>query len=320
MLILTFYCLGLEKSMKIGKHSARAQLGERVDVLDELGFQMEYFPCYKSVEENKPIRPVHLKEIDVVLFSIFLSGEGTHYIGEQSFQEKGVSIGITYYGVGHDIITSNEGMEIMNFYLDLNIVKYPDLPHVLQPYLKTFLPFLNETKSPLLQMVRIELPDPDKFRRLTFNMYDELLNKPVGYAESAQMYFRLLLIECCRHAKENGIIPINKPLKKKFEMMEKIRQHLADNFQKPQSLDDLASLFPVDKSYMCRLFKEYMGQSIFDYLLEVRLQKAMWLLKTTNDKVLYIALQAGFSDLAYFNRQFKKKFKMSPSQYRGNKS
>jgi AraC-like DNA-binding protein len=316
MLILTFYCLRLEETMKLTKHSVRAQLGERVDILDELGLQMEYFPCYKSFGEGQPKREVSLKEVDVVLFSIFLSGEGTHYIGDQSFQEKGVSIGITYYGVGHDIITSKEGMEIMNFYLDLNILKYPDLTPKLQPYLKTFLPFLNEAKNPLLQMVRIELGDPEKFKRITFNMYDELIHKPIGYAESAYMYFRLLLIECCRHAKENGIIPINKPLKKKFELMEKVRQHLADNFQSPLTLDDLIKIFPVDKSYMCRLFKEYMGQSIFDYLLEIRLQKAKWLLKTTNDKILYIALQSGFSDLAYFNRQFKKRLKMSPSQYR----
>ena len=124
-------------------------------------------------------------------------------------------------------------------------------------------------------------------------------------------------MECCRHAKINGVIPIKKNLKKKFEMMEQIRQHLADHYQAPQSLEDLTKIFPIDKSYMCRLFKEYLGQSIFDYLLEVRLQKAMWLLKTTNDKVLYIALQSGFSDLAYFNRQFKKRVKMSPTEYRG---
>jgi AraC-like DNA-binding protein len=314
MVILTIYCLALEKTMKIRQHSVRSQLGARVDVLDELGLQMEYFPCYKNTSKNN--NEINLAEVEVVLFSIFLSGEGTHYIGDQSFYEKGVSIGITYYGVGHNIVTSKEGMEIMNFYLDLNILKYPDLTPELQPYLKTFLPFLNEERNPLLQMVRIELSNPETIKRLTFNMYDEFMNKPQGYAESVQLYFKLFLMECCRQAQLNGIIPIKKTLQKKFEMMESLRLHLVENYQKPQSLEDLVKIFPVDKSYLCRLFKDYMGKSIFDYLLEVRLQKAMWLLKSTSDKILYIAMQSGFTDLAYFNRQFKKRQKISPSQYR----
>lgn len=301
--------------MKLRQHSVRAQLGARVDVLDELGLQMEYFPNYKNLAENQPSELV-LAEVEVVLFSIFLSGKGTHYIGDQSFEEKGVSIGITYYGTGHNIVTDKDGMEIMNFYLDLNILKYPDLTPELQPYLKTFLPFLNEERNPLLQMVRIELSNPETIKRLTFNMYDEFMNKPQSYADSIQLYFKLFLMECCRQAKLNGIIPIKKTLQKKFEMMESLRQYLVDNSQKPQSLDEIIKIFPVDKSYLCRLFKEYMGKSIFDYLLEVRLQKAMWLLKTTGDKVLYIAMQSGFTDLAYFNRQFKKHQKMSPTQYR----
>lgn len=301
--------------MKLRQHSVRAQLGARVDVLDELGLQMEYFPNYKNLAENQPSELV-LAEVEVVLFSIFLSGKGTHYIGDQSFEEKGVSIGITYYGTGHNIVTDKDGMEIMNFYLDLNILKYPDLTPELQPYLKTFLPFLNEERNPLLQMVRIELSNPETIKRLTFNMYDEFMNKPQSYADSIQLYFKLFLMECCRQAKLNGIIPIKKTLQKKFEMMESLRQYLVDNSQKPHSLDEIIKIFPVDKSYLCRLFKEYMGKSIFDYLLEVRLQKAMWLLKTTGDKVLYIAMQSGFTDLAYFNRQFKKHQKMSPTQYR----
>lgn len=315
MLILTSYCLVLEETMKLRQHSVRAQLGTRVDVLDELGLQMEHFPCYKNLAENQPSELV-LAEVEVVLFSIFLSGTGTHYIGDQSFEEKGVSIGITYYGTGHNIVTNQDGMEIMNFYLDLNILKYPDLTPELQPYLKTFLPFPNENRNPLLQMVRIELSNPETIKRLTFNMYDEFMNKPKSYADSIQLYFKLFLMECCRQVQLNGVIPIKKTLHKKFEMMESVRQYLVDNYQKPQSLDELIKIFPVDKSYLCRLFKEYMGQSIFDYLLEIRLQKAMWYLKSTDDKILYIAMQSGFGDLAYFNRQFKKRQKQSPSQYR----
>lgn len=302
--------------MKYRKHSVRKQLGNKVDLLDELGLQMEHFPCYINLlhEKNK-FEPL-LSEVDVVLFSIFLSGKGIHYIGDEKFEESGDAIGITYYGVGHQIFTEPEGMEVMNFYIDLHKIKIPELPIDLHPYLKTFLPYIKEEKHPLLQMVRIPMKNPDIFKNIIWNMYHELNNRRHGFKDAVIMYFKLFLIECCRQAKDFGINPITKTVHKKFELMEELRLHLIKNYNTTILLEDLTKKIPLDKSYMCRLFKEYTGKSIFSYLLEYRLQKAAWLLQSTSDKIVYIALQSGFADLAYFNRQFKKQKGLSPSAYR----
>jgi AraC-like DNA-binding protein len=55
---------------------------------------------------------------------------------------------------------------------------------------------------------------------------------------------------------------------------------------------------------------------VVGYLLQRRLQEAMLRLRGSDDKVLAIALDCGFRDLSYFNRQFKSRVGMTPTQYR----
>ncbi len=70
------------------------------------------------------------------------------------------------------------------------------------------------------------------------------------------------------------------------------------------------------KKYLCKIFKSYIGKSIFTYLKERRIQAAMIELEMTNKKVIDIAYNSGFKDLSNFNRAFKKLLNLSPKKYR----
>jgi two-component system response regulator YesN len=54
------------------------------------------------------------------------------------------------------------------------------------------------------------------------------------------------------------------------------------------------------------------------YLFKIRIEKALYLLENTNDKVYVIAGKIGYKDDKYFYRVFKKKFGMTPDEYRRN--
>lgn len=58
--------------------------------------------------------------------------------------------------------------------------------------------------------------------------------------------------------------------------------------------------------------------SFIAYLTQVRLQEAVNLLNTTDDKTYIIAEKVGYPEPNYFSYVFKKKFKVSPSKYRCN--
>ena len=65
-----------------------------------------------------------------------------------------------------------------------------------------------------------------------------------------------------------------------------------------------------------RLFKQYIGCSPIEYLMEVRISKAKEFLKHSELNVTQIAGMTGFDSIQYFSRVFKKFVQLSPNQYR----
>lgn len=97
------------------------------------------------------------------------------------------------------------------------------------------------------------------------------------------------------------------------------KQYIAENFQGADlSVENLCSFLHVSPAYFSTIFKRETGMSFVAYLTEVRLQEAVNLLNTTDDKTYVIAEKVGYTEPNYFSYVFKKKFGVSPSKYRNN--
>lgn len=106
-------------------------------------------------------------------------------------------------------------------------------------------------------------------------------------------------------------------IKYKKEVQLVIR-YLNMNYQKHISLDEIANYANLNKSYLCRLFKKEYGDSIFNYLNSVRMEKAAEMLKNNpNIYVQEVALAVGIEEPFYFTRRFKEYFGVSPRDYAG---
>ncbi len=82
------------------------------------------------------------------------------------------------------------------------------------------------------------------------------------------------------------------------------------------SVDTLCDFLHISQSYFSTLFKKVTGQPYIRYLTEVRMNKALELLQTTEEKTYLIANSVGYEEPNYFSHVFKKQFGMSPTQYR----
>ncbi len=80
------------------------------------------------------------------------------------------------------------------------------------------------------------------------------------------------------------------------------------------TLEELAEVCHVSASHFCRLFHQITGYSPIRYLLDIRLQEGVTLLKQTDKSVTQIAYDVGFDDVGYFSRKFKDQFGLSPMQ------
>jgi AraC-like DNA-binding protein len=82
------------------------------------------------------------------------------------------------------------------------------------------------------------------------------------------------------------------------------------------SASELAVKFSLSRRHLNRLFHEHFGVSVGTLKMEMRLLKAMSLLRDPNAKVLQVAEQSGFNHLGLFNTCFKRRFGVTPSESR----
>jgi len=66
-----------------------------------------------------------------------------------------------------------------------------------------------------------------------------------------------------------------------------------------------------------RFFKRFMGTSCLNYIKNLRLEKAAELLGQDGLTPLDASLSAGFHNLSYFYREFRKKYGVTPGDFRG---
>ena len=85
-------------------------------------------------------------------------------------------------------------------------------------------------------------------------------------------------------------------------------------------ISDLAKNNGMSRESFSRLFKREAGLSPYQYLTNLRINKARLLLCGTDHSIKYIALNVGFKDQYQFSRLFKQWNKLSPSLYRNNVS
>lgn len=97
---------------------------------------------------------------------------------------------------------------------------------------------------------------------------------------------------------------------------QKIVDHIMAHYKEAISLQDLATQFDMSNAYLSRLFKKETGQSMTDFVNNVRIEEAKKLLDESTMKMYEIAEQTGFSSNQRFFSTFKKFMGISPGEYR----
>ena len=104
--------------------------------------------------------------------------------------------------------------------------------------------------------------------------------------------------------------------RKTLDKMKIILKYIENHYMDKITIAEIASEVQFSESHFMRYFKETMGTTFTDYLKDYRLTMAARLLTTSDSTVLAIAEETGFENLSYFNRSFKKKYALTPRQFR----
>ena len=100
------------------------------------------------------------------------------------------------------------------------------------------------------------------------------------------------------------------------DLIIKILDYLDNNLYKQININEISKTFNYNKDYIMRLFKKEINMTIIEYINSKRVYFSLNKIKNTNDSILKVSLEVGFSSQEYFCEIFNKTISSSPLKYR----
>ena len=100
------------------------------------------------------------------------------------------------------------------------------------------------------------------------------------------------------------------------EYISKVVNYIEDHFTAEIKIEDFSEMVPFSRRNLEVKFKEEMGTSIYQFILNCRIEYFAHLLLTTNRTLFDLALESGFNDCKNISRIFKKIKGATPAEYR----
>lgn len=144
---------------------------------------------------------------------------------------------------------------------------------------------------------------------------EEFCNKQVGSKFILDAIVTQTLVTLLRQIKNScSSIGEKKALSAKPNILRTI-EYLNENFNKEYSLEDVAHVANLSPYHFIRLFKSQTGKTPYDYLLDIKIEKAKELLKKKHT-VTEVCFLCGFNNVSHFTTLFKRKVGAPPSCYK----
>ena len=114
--------------------------------------------------------------------------------------------------------------------------------------------------------------------------------------------------------------PIIRGRAKSYQNTMKAKEYIDANYVNPITVEMLADYLSINRSYFSTSFKNMVGKSPQQYLVDKRLNKAAELITTQGYSASAAALSSGYTDIFNFSKMFKRKFGLSPTAYAKSKA
>ena len=251
---------------------------------------------------------VHIHYNDYEVYYL-LEGERCYFIGTKIYHLKQGSLVFVRRNVIHKTALSREAhhdrilLEISRSYLESVFAITGELT-------------LHDFFQDDCIILSLESEEQNFITELLLALGRELGTKNSGFRLLAKSLVAELFIYAKRMENKTNPSASSRTDDPRHRQIEQIACYIAENCCSSLSLNSIAEQFYMNKCYLSRIFKEITGFTVNGYLHARRIQKARALLVHDPMNISEISEAAGYENLTYFERVFKKHTGMSPLEYR----
>lgn len=266
----------------------------------------------EALEYYTPIHTHNFHELNIVM-----AGNGKHYLNSTAMHITVGDLFIMPPNVPHGYEFDSEKFSIFHLLFHKNFFKkYESHLHGLTGYhiLFNIDPQIQRQNGIVNNFLHINITENYNLARV-FNELALLEKEQNCNTETQKEFLAVYVIakicEIIELEKETNIKHREYP----YDMLKSI-EYIHLNFGERIELSTLHAISCMSASSYLRYFKKAFNCTPMDYIQDYRLRQAKSMLKYTDHSLTTIANDCGFWDNAHFSKLFKKKYRLSPTQYR----
>ena len=101
-----------------------------------------------------------------------------------------------------------------------------------------------------------------------------------------------------------------------YSRLRRVKDHVDQNYSEEISLEKAAQIAATEKTYFSTFFRKKVGITFTDWLRQLRVAKAIEIMKIRNQSICDIAFEVGFGDLRTFERAFKRYTNLTAREFK----
>lgn len=261
---------------------------------------------YYRAGTKMPSHPHWHPEIEILFAK---AGQLTYLVDEAPIFLATGDILILAPEQSHQLQTASPDADVRYLIFSLDAVALPQ-PHVFQQE------FVQPLRSGLLQLpqvLRTDHPAHDQIHALL----SQLHTHPIYTANYKMVFYTYTVVLCsallpwCK--KTDGFLPSDSTTR---GAVHSATLYINNHYFEPITLNTVANRVHLNPNYLSTILKQQTGKSFLQYLTQVRVNAAAFLLRRDDLSMSEVAEKAGFGSEAMFYRKFKAAMGMTPKAYR----
>ncbi len=280
-------------------------------------FKNEDFPFHIDRYAIQPRESISSHTHDFVELVFVVSGHAEHEMAGNRYTLQKGDVFVIEPNIFHSYTGTGEETIVYNVLFDPDFLRRElDSLLLLPAFVQFFylLPFLRRSAS----FVPYQ-PLQEEQRSVILHHLDTIYSEYSAQREGWNLLVKTRWIECLVWLSrfldnKPGIGPL--PTVGDRDWIESVCHFIEQEFRQPLTLEQVSRLCRTSVSSFTAKFRAATGSSLVEYIHKVRIQYACMLLVETDRKITDIAYEAGFGDISFFHKVFRKHRGLTPKEYR----